>query len=60
MSYFTLHVPYSEKPTQWHPTEKTGPFSVLCRGAFPTEKRAHEWADKNIKGYDYTVKECHD
>lgn len=55
--YYSVHVPWSDKPTQWHPTEKTGPFAVLTRGAFPTEELAHAWATENLAGQPYTVEE---
>lgn len=55
--YHSVLIPYSEDPSIWHPTESTGPFAVLTRGAFDTVTQAHEWACVNIPGYDYSVKE---
>lgn len=49
--YFTVVIPFEDNPhrrTQWHPTEGVGPFSVLTRGAFPTEADAHAWAIKHL------------
>ncbi len=41
----------------WHPTESTGRFNTLTRGAFRSEKDAHAWAESNgIKPGTYSVK----
>ena len=54
--YWTLLVPYVERgATQWHPTEKTGPFAVLNRGAFSSAAKAHEWAREHLGGAPYSV-----
>lgn len=54
--YFTVIIPWSERPTMWHPTERTGPFSVLSRGAFKTIAAARAWADEHLAGEPYEVK----
>lgn len=55
--YYTLLVPYTEENrTEWHPRERTGPFSVLNRGAFPTVEAAHEWAKAHIPGTAYEIR----
>jgi hypothetical protein len=46
--YYTVHIPWSDKPTKWHPTEHSGPFSVLQRGAFATRELAETWARKEL------------
>lgn len=44
--------------TQWHPTDRVGPFATLTRGAFDTLEKAHEWCEKNgVHPSTYTVKE---
>ena len=55
--YYTIRIPWSNKPTQWHPTDKTGPFSVLTRGAFKTWEAAYAWAEKNLGGQSYSIKQ---
>ncbi len=55
-TYYTLLIPYSEHPTEWHPTEKFGPFAILTRGAFGTEADAHAWARANLAGQSYAVR----
>lgn len=55
--YITVVIPWSDKPTKWHPTEKEGPFSVLIRGAFRTEREAHAWARANLEGQPYSLRE---
>lgn len=56
--YYTVLIRWAEpkKRTKWHPTEKTGPFSTLTRGAFPSEKKAHDWAKKTLGDSSYEVK----
>jgi hypothetical protein len=45
MNYFTIIIPYVKAgATQWHPTESTGPFAKLSRGAFPSKRQARRWA----------------
>jgi hypothetical protein len=34
--------------TEWHPTEPTGPFKTLTRGAFATPEEAQKWADEHL------------
>lgn len=53
--YYTVIVPWSDRPTIWHPTERIGPFTTLSRGAFATEAAAHDWATR-LAGEPYTVK----
>jgi len=42
--------------TEWHPTEATGPFSVLSRGAFRTVAEAHAWAKEHLDGFPYSLR----
>ena len=56
ISYWTVRIPWSDAPTGWHPTDRTGPFAVLTRGAFATKREAHEWARTHLAGQPYTVK----
>lgn len=53
--YYSVRIPWSDTPTQWHPTSRTGPMSVLTRGAFKTKGEAIEWADKHLRGEPYDV-----
>ena len=55
MTYYTVVIPWSDKPTPWHPTEKTGRFSTLRRGAFKSESDAKEWADVRLNNQPYTI-----
>lgn len=55
--YYSVHIPWSDKPTAWHPTEKTGPFSVQPCGVFETQELAHEWAKEQLDGQPYSVVE---
>lgn len=52
--YYTLLVPFSETPTMWHPTDRTGPFSVLNRGAFATYAALEVWAASRLNGQPYS------
>jgi hypothetical protein len=54
--YYTLLIPFSETPTEWHPTDRTGPFATLTRGAFATAEQASAWADDKLAGQPYTVR----
>ena len=54
--YYTVLVPWSDKPTPWHPTDRVGPFSVLCRGAFAYPYLAHAWAHARLEGQPYTLR----
>lgn len=56
--YWTLLVPFvpSAYATEWHPTESTGPWAVLTRGAFDTEGEAIEWARAHLHGTPYTLR----
>ncbi len=55
--YYTLIVPSVRRGrTQWHPTERTGPFETIQRGAFPTQRAAHHWARLHLGGKHYRVK----
>jgi hypothetical protein len=56
MRYYTVVIPWSEKPTQWHPTEATGPFATLVRGCFSSEEAAHNWALSCLEGQPYSVR----
>jgi hypothetical protein len=53
--YYTVLVPFSERPTQWHPTTSTGPFAVLTRGAFRTRAEAVAWADDKLCAQPYEL-----
>ncbi len=56
--YHSVRIPFvPDGRTQWHPTEPTGPFGVLVRGAFPTIECAHAWARTHLAGHPYTLKE---
>lgn len=48
LGYYTVIVGWSDQPTQWHPTDRTGPFAALSRGAFPTERAAMDWARTHL------------
>jgi len=56
--YYTIYIPWAppECATQWHPTEKTGPLKVLCRGSFPTLTAAIWWGQKHLDGTPYSIK----
>ena len=54
--YYTVVIPYSDQPTEWHPTARHGPFSRLQRGAFKTSEQASQWAINHLKGQPYEVK----
>lgn len=54
--YYTVCIPYSARPTVWHPTDSVGPFSVLTRGAFASRVDAEKWATDNLNGQAYTIK----
>ena len=53
--YFTVLIPFApaDRATQWHPTENTGPFAWLTRGAFDTMEDAHKWAADHLDGNPY-------
>lgn len=63
--YFTCMIPavpsdkhpgeLHEGRTPWHPTELTGKWSILSRGAFPTVTDAIEWARAKLNGLPYTI-----
>ena len=57
--YYTILIPWSDRPTQWHPTEKSGPFSTLSRGAFKNKADARAWAEKSGIGQSYRIKRIH-
>jgi hypothetical protein len=43
--YYGLFLSFTNThATKWHPTTSTGPFAVLTRGAFDTEREALLWA----------------
>jgi len=54
--YYTVLIPFSDAPTEWHPTESTGPFATLTRGSFKTAAEAHGWAASHLAGQSYSVK----
>lgn len=49
--YFSIILAYSDLPTSWHPTEKTGPFSEFTGGAFKTRKLARDWAKDHLQPF---------
>lgn len=55
--YYTVRIPYvaPERATEWHPTEPTGPWSMLTRGTYNTIEAARAWADAKLGGTPYTV-----
>lgn len=53
--YFSVLIPWSDMPTRWHPTERTGPFAELSRGCFPTPTAARSWADAQLGGQPYKL-----
>ncbi|MDC0720661.1 hypothetical protein [Nannocystis bainbridge] len=56
-AYYTVVIPYTKTGrTMWHPTEASGPFSVLTRGMFRTPGEATEWARKHLGRTDYEVR----
>lgn len=57
-SYWTVVVPHVEArfATEWHPTDKEGPFATLTRGSFGTEGEAVEWGRKHLGGTPYSTK----
>lgn len=54
-AYYTVRIPWSDTPTVWHPTESSGPFSILLRGAFRHKHAAHAWAKAHLAGNPYTI-----
>ena len=54
--YYTVIIPWSDTPTLWHPTDRTGAFAALSRGAFRTLPEAETWADNALEGQPYTVR----
>lgn len=55
--YYSVVIAYTEtNRTIWHPTDKSGPFSVLTRGVFDTIEAAHEWALDRIPNTEYSVR----
>lgn len=59
MHYFTVVIPWvpREFQTEFHPTEQTGPFSTLTRGAFGTYAEAITWGRHSLAGTPYGVRE---
>lgn len=56
--YFTIVIPFVPRQyaTPMHPTEETGPFATLTRGAFPDIGSAIEWARTHLNGTPYTIR----
>lgn len=56
--YWSVSVPYSDKPTKWHCTDTAGQwaYATLSRGAFQTEGEAHQWALDNLQGQPYYLR----
>ncbi len=48
--YWTIVIPYQERFARdpWMPSEATGSFSTLTRGAFPTKYEARTWARTHL------------
>lgn len=55
MTYYTVQIPWSKNPSLWHPTDETGPFSTLTRGAFASIQDAIDWADFRLNNQPYTI-----
>ncbi len=54
--YYTVIIPYvGAGATRWHPTEATGPFKTLSRGAFNSQREAHAWAKGALGGHPYSL-----
>jgi len=53
--YFTVIVPWSDRPTQWHPTDKN--LCPLSRGVFKSEADAHTWATGHLAGQPYSTRQ---
>lgn len=56
--YYTIRVPFLPYPietTKWHPTDSSGPFSVLTRGVFATLAEAVAWGRANLNGTPYSI-----
>jgi hypothetical protein len=54
--YYTVLIPWSDKPSKWHPTDKVGPFAVLSRGAFRCTSEVEEWATEHLEGQPFEIK----
>lgn len=54
--YLSIILRYVPEGTVWHPTDKTGPFSVLSRGCFRSVQAARKWAEQNIPGHTYETR----
>lgn len=50
---YTVSIPWSDLPTKWHPTVKTGPFSILTRGVFRSQEEAEQWAAKHLQTHHH-------
>ena len=56
--YFSVVIPGvpPQFRTEWHPTEPSGQFARLSRGAFQTEEEAIEWARAHLDGTPYSIR----
>ena len=54
--YYSVLIPWSDTPTMWHPSDRTGPFALLSRGAFRTVDAARAWAERELRGEPYRLK----
>jgi hypothetical protein len=56
-AYWTIQIPWVPRKfsTPWHPTDESGPFSVLSRGAFLTRNEAIDWGLIHLGGCPYTI-----
>jgi hypothetical protein len=52
--YYTVIV--GPGPTEWHATDRTGPFSKLSRGAFRSSKEARAWARSHLGPHGWKIK----
>lgn len=56
--YYSVIVPWVSPrfQTVWHPTESTGTWAVLSRGAFKTRDDAIAWAVEHLRGAPYSLR----
>lgn len=57
-TYWTVVLSFVDGcPTKWHPTDREGPFSVLTRGCFDSEREAREWAANHLDGHPFEIRQ---
>lgn len=56
-TYYTVMIPWApaDVATKWHPTERSGAFSILVRGSFRDRADAILWAESNLNGTEYSI-----